>query len=138
VGSPTLALGVAPAGVVAGLSAEAIAEEVAQVAAVIIENSPPPDDYVQSLTFPQGYFGREVIERVQIIWGLCRIAVPNVVFQIHFNLDKFPPFADSVRRSLVSAMDPFWKSRGCVSYETPEGIVVVLSQDRAVDGDCHG
>ena len=109
-----------------GLSAQAIADEVAQVATVIVENTPPADDYAQSLTFPQGYFGREVIERVEVVWGLRRVTVPNVVFEINFNLNQFPPFAEGVRRSLVSAMRPFWKSRGCVPQDTPEGIVVLL------------
>jgi hypothetical protein len=116
-----------------GLTAKEIAEEVAQVASVVMADT--TDDYAPSLTFPLGYFEREIIERVQIIWGLCRVAVPNVVLQIHFNLDKFPPFADSVRRSLVSAINPLVKGRGGVCQDAPEGVVVILSQDCAIDGD---
>jgi len=95
-------------------------------------------DYAPSLMFPLGYFEREVIERVEIIWGVRRVAVPNVVLKVDFNLDKFPAFAESVRRSLVSAMKPMLEGRGRVCQHAPEGVVVILSQDRAIDGDGHG
>jgi hypothetical protein len=109
-----------------GLSAQEIAEEVAQIAAVIMKDAPPPSEYAPSLMFRQGYFSREIIERVEIVWGLRRVAVPNVVLKIDFNLDKFPLFADCVRRSLISAMGPLLEGSGRVCQATPEGVVVIL------------
>jgi hypothetical protein len=115
------------------LSAKAIADETAQVAAVVMADA--AGEYVPSLTFPLGYFERKIIERVEVIWGVRRVAVPNVVLKVDFNLNKFPPFADSVRRSLVSAMNPMFEGSGRICQDSLEGVVVVVSQNRAVDGD---
>jgi hypothetical protein len=116
-----------------GLSAREIADEIAPVAAEIMADT--TGDYVPSLTFPLGYFEREVIERVEVIWGVRRVAVPHVFLTVDFNLDQFPPFADCVRRSLVSAVTPLLESSGRVCQDSTEGVVVLLGQESAVDSD---
>jgi len=77
-----------------------------------------------------GYFEREVIKAVEIIGGVRRVAAPLEIFKIEFNLANFPPFANEVRRLLHVEMAPLLKGSGRILQDTPEGIVIVLGEQR--------
>ena len=97
-------------------------------AASCVNHAPCP-----SLLFPLGYFEREVIERVEIVWGVRQIAVSLEILELDFNLDEFPPFTERVRSALISTMGPFLKGSGRVCQRTPEGVVIVLGQGCAIE-----
>ena len=69
-------------------------------AASCVNHAPCP-----SLLFPLGYFECEVIERVEIVWGVRQIAVSLEILELDFNLDE----------CLVAALVQVFKIRRQVS-----------------------
>jgi hypothetical protein len=87
-------------------------------------------EWSHSIIFPLGYFERKVIETVEIIGGMRRVAAPFELVRIDFNLNNFPPLADEVRRLLHMEMTPLLESSGRILEDTPEGLVIVLCEKR--------
>ena len=111
-----------------GLSADDIAKDLANgVASLAIESS--PSEWCHSILFPQAYFEREVIETVEVVGGIRRVTVPFELVKINFNVLDLPPLAYEVRRLLRLKMLPLLEGSGRFIKETPEGLVIMLSED---------
>ena len=117
-----------------GLSAKEIAEPIADGIAALALNT-QPSEWCHSIIFPLGYFEREVIKTVEVIGGVRRIAVPLEIVRIDFNLSDFPPLANEVRRLLHVEMAPLLKGSGRILEDTPEGLVIVLSEKPEIRND---
>jgi len=116
------------------LSAEDIAISIAAGIGELALNA-QPNEWCHSILFPLGYFEREVIKTVEVIWGVRRIAVPLEVVKIDFNLSNFPPLANEVRRLLHVEIAPLLKGSGRVLEDTSEGLVIVLGEKREMSND---
>ncbi|MGA2055467.1 MAG: hypothetical protein ABSG88_09170 [Bradyrhizobium sp.] len=117
------------------LSAEEIARSIAHGVAALALNTQLSREWCHSILFPLGYFEREVIKTVEVIGGVRRVAVPFEIVRIDFNLYNFPPLANEVRRLLHVEMTPLLKGSGRILENTPEGLVIVLSEKPEIRND---
>lgn len=110
-----------------GLSAEQIAEDLAECVATLALKT-EPSNYSHSILFPLGFFDSEVIETVKVVGGIRRVTKPLELVRVDFNMFDLVPLAYRVRGFLHLKMLPFLKGRGRVISEIPEGLIICLAE----------
>lgn len=112
--------------------------EFADIVAKVAANAVPNQEYCSSFLLPRSLFEREVIEAMEVGWGIRRAATCGELIRIDFDVSDFSVGALDIRKIVRMYVAPLVECFGGVVQDTSEGLVVLSGDQSAIESNCHG